>query len=127
LDEALPDLVAVEGVVHEECWLRVPRRRRRRRCCRYLNFLGLVRLVRCYSRPLLGEGPRVQLLVGRVRGSNAPILNLTSLIISRLTRKAVGCIVAVRFVADSRLKKCRRKSRGRGIVDVTMKLLLLPD
>ena len=67
LDEALPDLVAVEGVVHEECYEFVVVVVVVVGCCRCLNFLGLVRMVRCCSRPLLGEGPGVVLLVGRVR------------------------------------------------------------
>ena len=104
-----------------------PRRRHRRRYCRYLGLFGFVRLVRCCPRPPLGEGPGILLLVGRVRLSTALILILTSLIVSRSTRKVVGCVVVVRAVVARRLKKCRRKPRGRGCAVATMELLLPPD
>ena len=79
------------------------------------------------SSDLLGEGLGVLLLVGRVRRSTVPMLNLTSLIISRLTRKSVGCVADVRAAANTRLKKCRRKPRSSRGFAATMKLLLLPD
>ena len=84
--------------------------------------------MRCCSRPLLGEGPGVKLLLSRARRLAAPILNLTSLIVvSRSTRKVGGYVVAVRVVSDERLKKWRRKPRGRGSADENKKLLLFSD
>ncbi len=108
MDEALLDLVVVEGVVHGKFLVVVIFVG----FCRYYNFLGLVRLVRYCPCPLMGEGPGVELLVGRVRRSIDPIQNLTSLIISRLTRKAASCVATVGAAADRRLRMRRRRPRG---------------
>ena len=67
------------------------------------------------------------LLVNRVRLSTSPILNLTYPLIFRSTRRVVGCVGTVRDIADKYLRKCRRKPRGLGFDDATMKVLLLPD
>ncbi len=57
----------------------------------------------------------------------ASILNLTSPIVFRSTRKVVGCDVVVRDVVDKRFKKCQRKPSGLGYDDATMKMLQLSD